>query len=302
MISTLTGRLASIRLRTVVVVALLASLALAPSALAKENHPKGGFAVFAQCPLANPAIELCTIANTESGEFTIGKKTVPINKTITLQAGLKQVPETEERELVAAENGETLSKTALTVPGGLFGIIAPEYLPKWLQEIINNFVNEGFSGVTETTELALPASDARLNLTALFSANGTALKLPTKVKLNNSLLGNECYVGSASSPVTLNLTTGTTKPPEGFKPITGAVGTLSFEEESAIGVLTGGALVDNTWSAPGAHGCGGFLLEGLLDPAVDAELGLPSSAGHNVAILKGTLKIASAEAVRASEK
>jgi hypothetical protein len=301
MIRTHTGRLASVRLRTVVVVALLASLALAPSALAKENHPTGGYAVFAQCPLSNPAIELCTIANTTSGEFTIGKKTVPINKTITLQGGLKLVPESEERELVAAENGETLSKTALTVPGGLFGIIAPEYLPKWLQEVINNFINEGFSGVTETTELALPASHARVNLGNLFSGSGTALKLPTKVKLNNVLLGSECYVGSSSNPVTLNLTSGETKPPEGFKPIKGVVGTLSFEEEGGIGVLSGGSLVDNTWPAPGAHGCGGFLLEGLLDPAVDAELGLPSSAGHNTAVLNGTLKIASPESVKASE-
>ncbi len=256
---------------------------------------------FAQCPLSNPAIELCTVANTTSGEFTIGKKTVPINKTITLQGGLKQIPETEERELVAAENGETLSKTPLTVPGGLFGIIAPEFLPKWLQEIINNFINEGFSGVTATTELAQSASSVRINLTNLFGGSGTALKLPTKIKLNNALLGSECYVGSASSPVVLNLTSGETKPPAPNKPIKGAVGTLSFEEEFAIGVLSGGSLVDNAWSAPGAHGCGGFFLEGLLDPAVDAELGLPSAAGHNTAILNGVLKIASPEAVKASE-
>ncbi len=301
MIRNRTGRLASIRMRTLVVVALLASLALAPSALATEHHPKGGFAVFAQCPLSNPAIELCTIANTNAGEFTIGKKTVPINKTITLQAGLKLVPETEERELVAAENGETLSKTALTVPGGLLGIVAPEFLPKWLQEIFNKFINEGITGVTEITELAQPASAARLNLTSLFSASGTALKLPVKVKLNNVFLGSECYVGSASSPIVLNLTTGETKPPAPNKPIKGAVGTLSFEEESAIGVLSGGSLVDNAWSSPGAHGCGGFFLEGLIDPAVNAALGLPSAAGHNTAILNGQLKIASAEAVRASE-
>ena len=66
----------------------------------------------------------------DRGEFTIGKRTVPINKTITLQAGLKAIPETEERELVAAENGETLSKTALYVPGGLLNILAPEFLNK----------------------------------------------------------------------------------------------------------------------------------------------------------------------------
>lgn len=301
MIRTHIGRLASMRMRTVVVVALLASLALAPSALAKENHPKGGFAVFAQCPLANPAIELCTVASTNAGEFTIGKRTVPINKTITLQAGLKAIPETEERELVAAENGETLSKTALYVPGGLLNILAPEFLNKEQKEKFEKTINEGITGVTETTELALPASAARLNLTALFSASGTALKLPVKVKLGNVFLGSECYVGSESSPIILNLTTGETKPPEPNKPIKGAVGTLSFEEESAIGVLTGGSLVDNAWSSPGAHGCGGHLFEGVVDAAVNAELGLPSAAGHNTAILNGTLKIASAEAVRASE-
>ena len=86
------------------------------------------------------------------------------------------------------------------MPGGLLEIIAPEFLPKWLQEIINNFINEGITGVTETTELAMPASHARLNLTSLFSASGTALKLPVKVKLSNAFLGSECYVGSGVEP------------------------------------------------------------------------------------------------------
>ncbi len=300
MIRTHTGRLASIRMRTMVVVALLASLALAPSALATEHHPKGGFAVFSQCPLNNPATEFCTVAETTSGEFTIGKRTVPINKTITLQAGVKLIPESEQRELIAAENGETLSKTALYVPGGLLDILAPEFLNKEQKEKFEEDINKGLTGVTETTELAVPASEVRLNLTALFSQSGTALKLPVKVKLGNVFLGNECYIGSASSPIVLNLTTGETKPPEPNKPIKGAVGTESIEEE-AIVVLSGGSLVDNTWAAPGAHGCGGHLLEGIVDPAVNAELGLPSAAGHNTAILNGKLKLASPEAVEASE-
>ena len=48
--------------------------------------------------------------------------------------------------------------------------------------------------------------------------------------------------------------------------------------------------MDNAWSAPGAHGCGGFFLEGLIDPAINAALGLPSAAGHNTAILNGKLE------------
>jgi hypothetical protein len=285
----------------IVVMALLASLTVVSSASATIHHPTGNYAPFADCPLSNAAIELCTVANTTSGEFTIGKKTVPINKTIVLQGGLKGIPETPESEFVAAEDGNTLSKTALTVPGGLLGIIAPEYLPKWLQEIINNFINEGFTGVTEITELAKPASAIRLNATNLLSESGVALSLPTKVKLNNVLLGSECYVGSASSPILLNLTTGETSPPAPNKSIHGAKGELGVFEEGNLVTLTGGSLVDNAWSAPGAHGCGGIFLEGLIDPAVNAELGLPSAAGHNTAVLNGKLEIAVAAAVKASE-
>jgi len=283
-----------------IAMALLASLIVVSSAAAVEHHPKGKFAPFADCPLSNPAVPLCTVATTTSGEFTVGKRTVPINKTITLQGGLKPVSETEE-ELVAAEDGNTLSKTALTVPGGLLGIVAPEFLPKWLQEIFNNFINEGFTGVTEITELAKSAGTVKLSPGNLLAEKGVALTLPVKVKLNNVFLGSECYIGSSSSPINLNLTTGETNPPEPNKKIHGAKGELAFEEGGNLLVLSGGSLVDNAWAAPGAHGCGGFLLEGLIDPAVNAQLGLPAAAGHNTAILNGKLELASAEAVKASE-
>jgi hypothetical protein len=296
-----TGRLARAPRRVLVVVAAaLVSLVAVSSAAATEHHPKGKFAPFADCPLSNPEVPLCTVATTTSGEFTIGKRNVPIVKTITLQGGLNLASETEE-ELVAAEDGNTLSKTPQPVPGGLLNIVAPEFLPKWLQEIFNNFINEGFTGVTETTELAKPASNVRLFPINLLTESGVALKLPVKVKLNNVFLGGECYIGSSSSPVSLNLTTGETSPPAPNKPIHGARGEIALEEGGNLLVLSGGSLVDNAFSAPGAHGCGGFLLEGLIDPAINAELGLPSAAGHNTAILNGRLEEAAAEAVKASE-
>jgi hypothetical protein len=293
-----TKRLVPRRAFVAVVMAALASLALAVTASA--HHPTGKFAPFADCPLSNAEAVACTVANTTSGEFTVGKKTVPINKPIVLQGGLKPISETED-QLIAAEGGETLSKTALPVPGGLLGIMAPEYLPKWLQEIINNFINEGFTGVTETTELAKSASSVTLGVTNLLREEGVALSLPSKVKLSNVFLGNECFIGSSSDPIALRLTTGETSPPGPNKPIHGSKGTLSVEEGGALIVLNGGSLVDNSFSAPEAHGCGGWLLEGLVDAAIDAELGLPSAAGHNTAILTGKLETASAEAVRASE-
>jgi hypothetical protein len=285
----------------VVVAALVASLAVASSALATEHHPKGLFAPFAQCPLSNKAVESCTVAVTSSGEFDVGKRSVPIVKPITLQGGFSENPETGELTFYGAENGETLSKVALPVPGGIFNVVAPEFLPKWLQEIFNNFINEGFTGVTATTELAKPASNIKLSILNLIFEEGVALQLPVKVKLDNVFLGSGCLVGSSSHPIILNLTTGTTSPPEPNKPIKGSAGKLEILEEGALVRLLGGSLVDNSFAAPGASGCGGFLLEGLIDPAVNAALGLPAAAGHNTAILSGKLESAAAAAVRASE-
>ena len=83
-------------------------------------------------------------AQSTSGEFKIGSTVVPLSKTITLQGGL-----TEEvagfSEVLPAANGETLSRTPQTVPGGLFKIVAPKFLPGFLQELFNNFINKGIT-------------------------------------------------------------------------------------------------------------------------------------------------------------
>lgn len=297
-------RTVSIRRRMLAIVigaiAPLAALGLASPALATEHHPTGEFAPFKDCPLSNPTIEDCLFAETTSGEFTVGKRTVPINKTITLQGGFKLNPETETIEVSGAEDGNTLSKTALTVPGGLLNIVAPGFLPKELQEIFNNFINEGITGVTATTELAAPASSIGLSTENLLFEEGTALSLPLKIKLGNFFLGESCYVGSNAAPIVINFTTGTTAPPAPNKPIKGTAGTFEHNATFTLITLNGGKLVNNSFAAPGAEGCGGFL-SFLIDPAVNAALGLPAAAGNNTAILQGKLSTAAASAVKASE-
>lgn len=290
----------TIRRVLLALVAPLATLGLASPALAVEHHPKGDFAPFADCPLSNSSVTRCIVAQTTSGEFTVGKKTVPINKTITLQGGTIEDEETGALTFVGAENGETLSKTALYVPGGLFGIKPPEYLNKEQKEKFEEMVNKGLTGVTETTELAKPASDIGINTNNLIGGEGVALSLPVKVKLSNVFLGNSCYVGSESDPVVLNLTTGTTSPPEPNKPIKGRVGEIEFKEEFNIVALKGGSLVDNAFAAPEATGCGAPF-SGLVDKLVDSVFGVPAAAGHNTAILNGNLEEAVAAAVKASE-
>jgi hypothetical protein len=283
------------KLGLLVVTALTVALVGAVPALA--SGPTGDFAVFKQCPTNNPAVNLCFYALSEGGEFHVGTTTVPINKTITLQGGSILNEETGAETFVPAKNGETLSKVPLTVPGGLLGIMAPTGWPTWLQNIFNEFINNGITGVTATVELVGNPGISRTNL--LFQ-EGTALELPSRVKLGNPFLGESCYIGSAAHPVTQHLTTGTTSPPGPNTPISGAVGELEFKDEFQLVIIKDNKLVDNAYAAPGAEGCGG-IFSFLIDPAVDAKLGLPSPAGKNTTILTGTLQNATAEAVKNSE-
>ncbi|MFZ2050548.1 MAG: hypothetical protein WAU69_06400 [Solirubrobacteraceae bacterium] len=274
----------------VLLAAAAASLALAASASATIT---GEFGNFAQCPVRNPAAVACLYAKSTSGEFKISATAVPLSKPIVLQGGLAAENAEGISEVLPAANGETLSKTPQTVPGGLLKIVAPKFLPGFLQELFNEFINKGITGVTATTELV---GKAKLNTGAALFGVGTALELPTRVHLENTFLGGSCYVGSASKPVTVDFTTGTTSPPLPNKPITGSPGEVSVSPEGIFRV-TGNSLVNNTFAAPKAEGCGG-IFSFLIDEAVDSELELPSASGHNTAILNGSQEIAAAEFAR----
>lgn len=266
--------------------------------------PKGEYAAFADCPLSNPELSGCIAARTESGEIKIGKETVPIVHTQTLRGGFIETAETETTgalQFVGAADGNTLSKTAQSVPGGLLGLInCKEVTNEFERKVCEAVFENKVTGVTATTELAAPASTIGLNEFFLLSEFGTALSLPVKVKLENPLLGNSCYIGSNASPITLNLTTGTTSPPAPNKPIKGKKGTISNRAEGGILVVTNNTLVNNSFAAPEASGCGGFF-SFLIDPIIDAKLGLPSAAGNNTAILNGTLEQTGAETAKAHE-
>ncbi len=279
----------------------LAVLGFAAPALALK--PTGPYANFGECPQKVSGVNLCVFASTSSGEFAIKKTTVPITKTITLQGGI-DLNETTGTEtfVLAATPANTLSKTPQTVPGGLFKIIAPKGWPEILQVIFNEFINKGITGATATTELVGTPSISRA---ALVTTEGNALVLPLRVHLENPFLGPNCYVGSKAHPVNVELTTGTTKPPAPNKPITGSVGELEFPAEGLL-VVKKNTLVNNTFAAPEAEGCGSQILfgifTGIIDGAVDSELELPSVSGNNTAILSGTLENAEVTAVKASEK
>jgi hypothetical protein len=253
---------------------LLGALMGPPPALAKTKVNEE-FEPFAQCPVATHGVRYCVVADTTSGEFKVGSKTVTINKTITLQGGLTE----GSNELVPAANGETLSKTPLTLPGGLIGIELG-----------------GITEVTATTELAGPVM---VNEGNIVDGGGAAVVLPIKVKLENPALGSECYIGSDAEPVVLHLTTGTTNPPPPNKPISGKAGTLTLNAEDTIFTLSNNSLVDNSFAAPGVSGCGESLAP-VVDQVVNLDAGLPAARGSNTAILNGTVYETTAKALKKS--
>jgi hypothetical protein len=279
----------------------LAALALAGSAQAKLG---GEFTRFANCPYTNATALKCIYSVTESGEVLLGSKKVPIEKPVTLQGAygtpMEEKEEAEFYPFIAATNGITLSKAPQNVPGGILGIVPDASSPFLVKALIKFFLENSLTGVNSTLELAKPASDIRISENNLAGEIGTALQMPVKVHLENPFLGKNCYVGSSSSPITWKLTTGTTNPPAPNTPITGSGGEGELLESAKILKLKNNLLVDNSWSAPKAAGCGG-ILSFLVDPIINAQLGT-TTAGHNTAKLKGTLYEASAFTVNKYDK
>jgi hypothetical protein len=277
---------------------LLAMLVPASSASAALE---GEYARFNKCPLSNLAVKACVFSESTGGTFTMGKKTVPLKNPVVLKGGAEFLNEEEgllgPLNFVAPTDGVILSKTAQPVPGGLLGVTAPTWWPLILQELFNETINNGFTGVTATVELAGPANSIKLNVLNTATATGTALSLPAKVKLSNPFLGSNCYVGSNSNPIQLKLTTGTTSPPLPNKPITGSPGEFSFPAEGII-ASKNNRLVDNSFAAPGANGCGGILFSWAVDPFVNSIVGVPSAAGTNTAILEGSTYLGAADTIR----
>jgi hypothetical protein len=231
----------------------------APSAVAT---PKGGYAVFAQCPTHTAHVNGCFYGSITGGYIAIGSTVVPLAKTVVLQAGMvdEEVRGTEVKQLVAALDGETLTKVGQPVPGLSTEAVA---------------------------ELAAPASSITVSqhLQELF------LALPIEVRLVNPVLGSECSIGSSQNPIELNLTTGATG-----GGLTGNPGKTSDLEEGGILLKRGVSMVSSGFTVPKADGCGTAFVDNLLN----ALLGLPSS--KNQAVLNLNMELASRALVEESEE
>lgn len=257
----------------VLLAAALLTLALPAAASAKKTkitkQEKEEFAIFDHCPLTDALV--CVWSLTSGGEFVIGSKTVPITKPILLQGGEAGNYIFLPEPMIAPVGVETMEKVPQEVPGGLVGV-------------------GGLGGeVTATAELAGPTSSVILNAWGLATRSETAVTLPLKVHLSNELLGENCYIGSDEEPILLHLTAGKTDPPAGTEPISGSH-EIPSETNAGMIYVKKLVLVDNTFSVPGAQGCGNSVDSAVIDQLIDTDIGLPSAAGKNTVIMTGEVK------------
>jgi hypothetical protein len=264
--------------------------------------PTGDYAVQKYCPLDNPSVTSCLYQETTGGAFQLGNATVPINKKIILRGGYYQDPASPTGfRFVNAKGVDTLTKVPLDVPGGLTGLVVPSEINKvpLLGPLFTAAVNS-VNGVKATAELVGPVGFSFLSF---LTGAGPTVELPVRIKLDNPFLGDSCYIGNASTPVRLRLTTGTTAPPPPNAPVSGTPGLFEPLNGGDLLRISGYTLVDNAFAAPKAENCGPTGLKWAVTPIVNLKEGLPSAAGKNSATLKGDrLEAASAEAVRASTR
>jgi hypothetical protein len=255
-----------------VVAVVLAALALlAPAASAKEPAP--GFERFAGCPSPeeNPAAVFCIRSEVFDGHLQTGSKDVPIENPLTIVGGLN-----EELGGFSANSKGGLSKTKQKVPGGVIGLTGLTWLLEFFgSDALTLYATAEFAGV--------PGN---------FSPSSITLPLKVHLETPSGVLGSTCYIGSVSSPITLNLITGTTNPPPPNEPITGRE--PEFSETSQFLFFKNGKFVDNSFAVPGASGCVlklfGFIPISL-NSFVNSQSALPSAAGKNEAIQEYDLEI-----------
>jgi hypothetical protein len=236
-----------VKLISAAVTALVAIAMLAPMAQAKT--PAAGYSQFAGCPTKTEksTVSSCLRSVVKSGNFKMGSKNVPIEKPIVLSGGVN-----EELGNFVYNSSGGMPPVKQKVPGGVVGLTGLT----WLLELLGSEALTLYAA----TELAGQPVFHGIE----------AITLPIKVHLINGTLGNNCYVGSSSNPIVLNM-------------ILGGLPEISADEKEII-YLKNAPYSDKTFSAPGASGCVltlfGFIpisINGL----VNAQSGLPAASGQN---------------------
>lgn len=194
----------------------------------------------------------CQEVIVRGGEMNIGDLTVPIpDGSLKISGGSSPILNdigfpSGELDFVPALNSEYgVFHRELPVPGGAFGSA--------------NFIN-----LTDASASVEAVGMPKLDALAL------AIDLPIRIKMENPLLGDSCYIGSEEDPILLKI-----RPDEGGE----TIGVADHYGEGVPGILVDGAVgSDDDFDVPGATGCG---LGGSLNWLVNWRANTPSTAGQN---------------------
>lgn len=249
-----------------------------------ESTPElnGAWAPLDRCPVDDPAMlaadgaeaaALCLTSASSSGTMTIGDTTVKVTGT-DLQSGI--VRSGPDYHLISPEHGAIVAEP-VRVPGGLLGIMCPSDIPV-VSDICQAVERSEPNTVMATVKPAGDPDD--FTLAAGVGVGEPILTLPVKIHLENPFLGPNCYIGSDSDPIVL-------QPANQEQPTAEMVrfdqdGSLDPDGEMGYIEVTGTAQIDDSFTVPKANGCG-FL--GMLNPAVNLKMGLPSPSGANSLVL-----------------
>lgn len=254
--------------------AIACAALLVPATASAQVAP--GYEEFEGCPsrTVNANIVACFTSLVHDGHLKLGSKNTPIEDPIRLAGALINTGTDGGGFAVGTFDGGRQE-----VPGGIIGITGLNWL-------VNLFPG-GLLQLHAESELVAVAGTP---FTDPFT-------LKIKVKLENPLLSNTCYIGSNSNPIVLNLTTNTTNPPPPNTPISGSLGEPEIDPGLPGPVIRSeNVLVDNAFAVPAASGCGFFGL-GIIDALVNSVSGLPSAAGNNEAVQDTLVSLGGVQAV-----
>ncbi|GAA2523521.1 MULTISPECIES: hypothetical protein [Streptomyces] len=275
------------RIVTVSALTSLGAFASLGTATAADPALNGEWAPFTRCPVDAAAMlaadgfdktPQCVVSTSAGGSIKLGKTTVVTGKT-DLQIGVVQNADGTS-SVVAPPSGALVADSA-TVPGGLLGLMCPSDIPV-ITSICRTLENSGLNKITATMESV--GAPYAFDQTAGVLTDLPIVTLPVRIHLENPLLGDKCYIGTASNPILLrpkNLD----YPEFGMSFFKGD-GTPDEAGEMSRINLTGATQNDSTFAVPGATGCG--LNVGLINAAVNAKTGLPSASGNNSLTLNDT--------------
>ncbi|MCG7525617.1 hypothetical protein MHW47_14345 [Streptomyces sp. OfavH-34-F] len=257
----------------------LAAVASMGTATAATTTLNGNWAPFDRCPVDDPAMlaadgatdtAICVSSRSASGSIKLGNTEVPVGAS-DLQIGVVNHP--GGTSTVISPKGGALIADSAKVPGGLLGLMCPNDVPV-ITGICNTLTDVNLNRVTATIESV--NTPTGFQLVAGTTTGKPIVTLPVRIHLQNPLLGDKCYIGSASDPILLkpqNLTQPAISSEkfagDGTPDPTGPMNRLN---------LLGATQTDTTFSVPGTNGCG---LLGSLNWAVNLKTGLPSASGNN---------------------